>query len=61
MINRNNKKIVDRFLEERQDDDLCKETIKVLRDHLILLLEFSGDTDFKKCHRNIPVRISRNT
>jgi site-specific recombinase XerD len=48
MINRNNKKIVDRFLEERQDDDLCKETIKVLRDHLILLLEFSGDTDFKK-------------
>ena len=47
MISRNNKKIVDKFLEEKEGEDLCNETIKVLRDHLLLLLEFSGDTDFK--------------
>ena len=47
MINRNNKKLVDKFLEEKEGEDLCKETIQVLRDHLLLLLEFSGDTEFK--------------
>ena len=46
-INRNNKKLVDKFLEEKDGEDLCKETIQVLRDHLLLLLEFSGDTEFK--------------
>jgi integrase len=52
MINRNNKKLVDKYLLDREEDVLADNlsplSTKVERVHLLLLLEFVGSLDFKE-------------
>ena len=52
MINKNNKKTVDKYMSEREDevlnDELSPKSLKLEKTQLILLLEFTSELDFNE-------------